>query len=359
MIVKSMKINILFLGNTTHPAGGFKVVYEYCNKLVEYGHDVVINYLYGPMLSNSHLPDILRKPIIKVYSEIIGPGKWFKLDKKIRKRVLSQPEKMGRGDIVIATAIQTAEMVKKLPDECGKKVYFIQGFENWSKPNEEVYESYNYGMTNICVAKWLQNMVEAHSCNSAYLVSNCIDTDVFNQKNMSRRKHSIVFHYRSADYKGPQYALEAIRRLEEKYDDLYVDVISIEDEPENLPKSCVYHKSISAEEIVVINNRTEIFMCTSIEEGFGLPGLEAMACGCAVVSTAYKGVLEYAIDGENALLSPARDIDAMVSNIVKLFEDDGLRKKISDKAVRTGAEKSLENSAREFEKILLKTIKGR
>ena len=352
-----MRINILLLGNTNKPTGGYKVIYEYCNVLSNKGHDVVINYLYGPMLENIHLPERIRKMIVKIYGETIGPGKWFELDSRIKKKVLKNYRLMNPGDIVIATAVETAKMVYELPNSCGEKVYFIQDFENWNCTDEDVYHTYNLGMTNIVVANWLKNIVDAHSKTPAYLVSNCINTQVFNNKGAERIKHSIVFHYRSADYKGPEYAIEAIRILEEKYPDLKVDVISIEDAPNNLPKSCKFHHKLSAEQIAEINNRTQVFLCTSVEEGFGLPGLEAMACGCAVVSSSYKGVLEYAVDGENALLSPVRDVDAMVNNIVRLFEDDELIKRISENGVKTGKERSLEKSAQKFEEVLINSIK--
>ena len=81
-----------------------------------------------------------------------------------------------------------------------------------------------------------------------------------------------------------------------------------------------------------------------------------MACGCAVISSSYKGVLEYAVDGENALLSPVRDVDAMVANIVKLFEDDELRERIAENGIKTGKERSLEKSAKEFERILIEEV---
>ena len=38
-------------------------------------------------------------------------------------------------------------------------------------------------------------------------------------------------------------------------------------------------------------------MLTSYYEGWGLPGTEAMACGCALVSTRNGGVDSYAIEG--------------------------------------------------------------
>lgn len=66
-------------------------------------------------------------------------------------------------------------------------------------------------------------------------------------------------------------------------------------------------------------------MCSSINEGYGLTGLEAMACGCALCSSEYPGVYEYAKDGYNALLSPIKNSEALANNVSRIFEDDDLR----------------------------------
>lgn len=347
-----MKLNIIFPCFAIKASGGHKILYEYINFLAEKGWKIDCFYLPQNTFYQLHLPDTLRKIFLSIYIRLFGPSRWFKLNRKV-KNFSYHERHIKAADIVIATAVETSQMVYELPQSCGKKVYFIQDFENWNCTDEEVYASYNLGMTNIVVAKWLKDLVDSHSEKSSYLVSNCINTEVFNNKGMERRKHSIVFHYRSADYKGPKYAIEAIRMLAEKYPDLRVDVISIENAPDNLPKSCEFHHKLNAKEIAEINNTTQVFMCTSIEEGFGLPGLEAMACGCAVVSTSYRGVLEYAVDGENALLSPVRDVDAMVNNIVRLFEDEELRNRIAENGVKTGKERSLEKSAQRFEEVLV------
>ena len=75
-------------------------------------------------------------------------------------------------------------------------------------------------------------------------------------------------------------------------------------------------------------------MCTSVKEGFGLPGLEAMACGCALVTTDFDGAKEYAVNNKNALVSPIKDVDAMYQNVIKLFEDENLRFKIAQGGLR-------------------------
>ena len=348
-----MDIIFVLPGIPGSATGGSKVIFEYCNWLAKEGHNVEIDYFHEKRYE-SWLANCLWKTNLFYKSKFVEP-KWFDLDKKIKTKVVYKSSDInGEGKIVIATAIETDAIVQQA--SAAKKAYFIQDFENWNCSDEEIYASYNAGMTNVVVAKWLKEVVDKHSSTPSYLVSNCINTNIFYDKGGKRRKHSIVFHYRSADYKGPQYALDSIRKLEEKYDDLVVDVISIEDKPENLPKSCVYHQKITPDEVAEINNRTEVFMCTSIEEGFGLPGLEAMACGCAVVSSSYRGALEYAVDGENSLLSPVGDVKTIVENIVMLFEDDNLRRKISEYGVETGKNRSLEKSAKEFERILMEEV---
>lgn len=351
-------MNIMFLlpRFVKSQSGGYKTVYEYANYLSKNGHSVSLLFLNENALVRYHLPEFIRKIVINRMTDM-GPG-WFDLDHSIQKISTCSKgyeKKIKNNDVVIFTAIETVKYANRFKN--AQEVYFIQDFENWNHSNEEVYKSYNLGMVNIVVAKWLKEIVDKHSVKPAYLVSNCIDTTVFFDKKLKRRPHSIVFHFRTASYKGSQYAIAVIEELKKIYDDLKVDVISTEKCFSNIPQYCSFHHCISIEEVARINNKAQVFICTSVEEGFGLPGLEAMACGCAVASTSYRGVLEYAVDGENALLSPVRDVDAMVENIVKLFEDDELRKKITENGVKTGKEKSLEKSAKEFERILTEVNK--
>ena len=49
----------------------------------------------------------------------------------------------------------------------------------------------------------------------------------------------------------------------------------------------------------------------------------------------------------------------MVNNIVRLFEDEALREKITANGVKTGKERSLEKSAQKFEEVLINSLKRR
>jgi tetratricopeptide (TPR) repeat protein len=62
-----------------------------------------------------------------------------------------------------------------------------------------------------------------------------------------------------------------------------------------------------------------------------------MACGTPVVTTANVGVLEYARDGENALVVPIGDVDAMASTIGRVLDDEALSSELRAGGARTAA----------------------
>jgi glycosyltransferase involved in cell wall biosynthesis len=95
--------------------------------------------------------------------------------------------------------------------------------------------------------------------------------------------------------------------------------------PADLPGWISYQGNVSEESLVAIYNSSSIFLCSSAAEGFALPPAEAMACGCAVVSTDCGGNREYAVHDVTALLSPPRDPEALAMNLLRVLEDDGVR----------------------------------
>jgi glycosyltransferase involved in cell wall biosynthesis len=61
------------------------------------------------------------------------------------------------------------------------------------------------------------------------------------------------------------------------------------------------------------------------EEPFGLVPVEAMACGTPVVATGTGGSGEYLADGDNCLLHPPGDADALATAVTRLADDPALR----------------------------------
>ena len=78
----------------------------------------------------------------------------------------------------------------------------------------------------------------------------------------------------------------------------------------------------------VVYNEASMFLQPSEREGFGMCAVEAMACGCALVTTANGGSADYAFDGETALLCEG-DAEQMAEVMDRLVRDDSLRVRIA------------------------------
>jgi GT2 family glycosyltransferase len=71
-----------------------------------------------------------------------------------------------------------------------------------------------------------------------------------------------------------------------------------------------------------------VFAVGSWFEGFGQPGLEALACGVPLVTTDNGGCREYAVDEETALVVQPQDPEAMADAIRRLLDDRDLSTKL-------------------------------
>ena len=82
-------------------------------------------------------------------------------------------------------------------------------------------------------------------------------------------------------------------------------------------------------DIDVTNAGMDIIALTSLNEGTPVSLIEAQASGKPIVSTNVGGIANVVQEGNTALLSPSGDVAAFASNLLKLIEDEALRKSLS------------------------------
>ncbi|HTO00181.1 MAG TPA: glycosyltransferase, partial [Microthrixaceae bacterium] len=86
------------------------------------------------------------------------------------------------------------------------------------------------------------------------------------------------------------------------------------------------------------------FCFPSLAEGFGLPVLEAMAAGAAVITSAGTATAEVAGDG--AVLIDPQNADELVDAVTMLVDDLSTAEKMRERALRRSTEFSWDRSAR-------------
>lgn len=117
---------------------------------------------------------------------------------------------------------------------------------------------------------------------------------------------------RTGEQKDPDTAITAMNEIRKAIPDIQISAYG------NLNKSRIpdfvdYQSSPSDDEVVALLNSCSLFLQTSILEGYHLPPLEAIACGCAVISSDSVGVWEYLTLGFNGIICPVKNPDSIAN----------------------------------------------
>lgn len=85
------------------------------------------------------------------------------------------------------------------------------------------------------------------------------------------------------------------------------------------------------EDLLKIYNTATAVVMPSLYEGFGLPVLEAMTCGCPVITSREGSLPE--VGGEAVLYTDAYSKDSIKESILKIVSDEKLRAQLSEKGI--------------------------
>lgn len=94
-----------------------------------------------------------------------------------------------------------------------------------------------------------------------------------------------------------------------------------------LQESVIFTSYIPYDELPLWYNCADIFIYPSLYEGFGLPPLEAMACGTPVVTSSASSLPE--VVGEAAVTVDPYDVDALARAVAKVLSDPALRDRLA------------------------------
>jgi glycosyltransferase involved in cell wall biosynthesis len=102
---------------------------------------------------------------------------------------------------------------------------------------------------------------------------------------------------------------------------------------------------VSSEDLLYLYNAAELLAHPAFYEGFGLPPLEAMACGLPVVVSNVASLPE--VVGDAGLLIDPQNVDELTVAMWRVLTGDELRQEMREQGLRQAARFSWERAARE------------
>jgi len=107
---------------------------------------------------------------------------------------------------------------------------------------------------------------------------------------------------------------------------------------------------VPTKELVKYYNIADLFVFPSLYEGFGLPNLEALSCGCPVVTTNVASIPEVVGDCAIMVKNPL-DWKELAENIEEVLKNDSLRKKLIKNGIKHSQKFSWEKYANDIYEI--------
>lgn len=112
---------------------------------------------------------------------------------------------------------------------------------------------------------------------------------------------------------------------------------------------------IPKENLILLYNMAAVFVMPSIYEGFGLPILEAMSCGCPVVTSKEGSVPEVA--GDAAFYVDPYNTDSIAEGVLEVFSNQKLQEELSKKGLARAKKFSWKKTAEETTAVYKKVLK--
>jgi len=100
---------------------------------------------------------------------------------------------------------------------------------------------------------------------------------------------------------------------------------------ENIEGNIIFTGGVAQEDLPYIYNGADLFAYPSFAEGFGLPVLEAMACGVPTVASRTSSLPE--VVGDAGLMVDPRDEEDLADGIHKVLTEPGLHSKMREKGL--------------------------
>lgn len=308
---------------------------------------------------------------VTVYSDDYPPA-WMSVNARF-KCITDDQARYGAiaEPVVVVYSVLEIPLILRYADTCGKRIYHLcQGVEefHYAPPATDdlmtpvpLFDLLNtLPVGRIVVSPHLQYYFRQKYQQDAILIANGVDLDVFRPAvhcTDSENFRILVCGNPNHALKGVRTVKDAVMALAARHAEWKLHLLNSCGE-QVLPEQIGHeHVGVYTYELRCGNtsgamrelySQSDLFVSSSWYEGFGLPVLEAMACGTPVVMTESHGLDGIAEDGVNCLKVPVGDVAALAAAMERLLKDAALRIRLIENGRTTAEHFSLFNQKQMF-----------
>lgn len=274
-------------------------------------------------------------------------------------RVLD-PDFVPDADVVFASWWAVWKEVAGWPDSKGLKVHYARHHELHGGPEDEVHAAYRLPGPKVVISSWLGRVMEEYGHAEILRVPNGVNWAQFGSS--PREKGSIPtvgMLMGRAVFKDTTVGLEAMRIVQKLMPQ--ARFIGFGQQPFHSPwagpSGLEYHERPTQDLIPRLYQSCDCWVVPSRSEGFGMPGLEAAAGHCPIVSTRCGGPEDYVREGVNGYLVDVGDAEAMADRILRVLRmDDESWKRMSAASYEIAKEFDWDRGAEKLEAALYRWL---
>ena len=303
-----MKIGFI-MPHLNYGVGGVRRIIEVSNHLQKFGHDV------------------------RMFTPTGNPCRWITNSIPTFKLSNLQKHTLDVSTFTLAEQYFYAERAKAT-----KKVFWVLAPEAMYKsphiPIKALQKDFLFFTNSVFTRDYILKYRKDPIKYEIPIIPGGLNTEHFKYDPEIKKEYHILYFGSKRPWKGKMFIEDALSGLKLKV---------LRMEGSNTPQNEMYR----------LYNKCNMYISACTAEGFSMPQLEAMACGCAVVTTDDGGSRDFIKHEYNAIVIQ-KTRDKLIAAINSILQTKELRRKIIKNGLITAAQTKFkwDNIAKQFEKVI-------
>jgi len=346
-------------------SGGIKIISQHVKLLNEVGYETLLITKYLPADLNLAEVNLYERPTVVKSDEDIPDCDLYVGTAFIDVKMLFH---RGKGRVVhLCQGYEPIDFESRIKGDAITEKYLRKGIFSiflkytdrlkFKKRIRKIETIYALPTIKAAVSRHLVELIERRFHQKCFFIQNGIDSNIFYPHERrawgtNGRIKILSVGSMQVGFKGIPDTLQSIRILKDKGIPLELTRVSPNPPSESEELGRVtdhYYMNLREKEMAELYRNTDIFISSSLEgEGFGLPAMEALACGVPSILTEISSYKNFDEKMDFAYFVPTHRPDKIVEGVLTFLEDRKLRAKCVERGIGVAKGFTLERTKQDL-----------